>query len=126
MERNGMHVLDFQAPALVRKQLTYLRATQFADQLVALYFLPYAVIVVVETLDHQAERFQWIDATLLVVSSSDHPFHRMWIEQSDNRGLRCWPTLLDNCIGPSAWPLRNPRCTATPSSSIRKASSGCV
>ena len=23
-------------------------------------------------------------------------------------------TPLDNCIGPSAWPLRNPRCTATP------------
>lgn len=121
-----MHVLDLQAPAMVRKHLTYLRASQFAGQLVALCFLPYGVIVAVETLYHQAERFQRIDATLLVVSSNAHPFHRMWIEQSENRGLRCWPTPLDNCIGPSVWPLRNPRCTATPSSSIRKASPGCA
>ena len=80
MRRNGMYVLDFQAPALVGRQLPYLRATQFAGQLVALYFLPYAGIVAIETLDHQAERFQRIDATLLIVSSSTHPFHRMWIE----------------------------------------------
>ena len=37
MGQNRMYVLDFQSPALVGKQLTYLRATQFAGQLVALH-----------------------------------------------------------------------------------------
>ena len=75
-----MYVLDFQAPALVGRQLTYVRTTQFAGQLVALCFLPYAGIVAIETFDHQAERFQRIDATLLIVSSSARLFHRMWAE----------------------------------------------
>ena len=80
MRRNGMYVLDFQSSALVGRQLTYLRATQFAGQLMALCFLPYAGVVACETFDHQAERFQRIDATMLIVSSSALPFHRKWAE----------------------------------------------
>lgn len=83
MKRNGMRVLDFHAPALVRRQLTYLSGRQFLGQLVALCFLPYAGLVTVKKLDDYARQFQQIDATLLIAISGSRPFHRLWINQSE-------------------------------------------
>lgn len=94
MKRNGMQVLDFHAPALVGRQLTYLSGKQFVGRLVALCFLPYTGYVAAEALDRHAERFQRIDATLLIVSSGVRPFHRLWIDYWEKPWL---PVLVDPC-----------------------------
>ena len=83
MKCNGMGVLDFHTPALVRRQFTYLSGRQFIGQLVALCFLPYAGLVAAHRLDHYGRQFQQIDTTLLIAISGPRPFHRLWISPTE-------------------------------------------
>lgn len=83
MKRNGMHALDFRGPALVGGALTYLRGTRYVDQVVALCFLPYAGIVSADMIDHHAQGFHDVDATLLIVASGARPLHRLWGDPQD-------------------------------------------
>jgi len=82
MKWNSVYALDFQAPALMGEQLTYLRGRQFMGHLVVRCFLPYAGLLSVEAMDRHAARFLEIDATLLIVSSGGRPLHRLWIDES--------------------------------------------
>ena len=82
MKQNGMHVLDFHVPAMVGKQLIYLRGEHLAGRLVVLCFLPYAALISGEKIDHQADQFQEIETALLIVVSGPRPLHRLWIDQS--------------------------------------------
>jgi len=81
MKRNGMHALDFQGPALVEGQLTYLRGARYVNKVVALCFLPYVDLLSAGEIDRHAARFGEVGATLLIVSSGVHPLHRLWIGQ---------------------------------------------
>jgi len=93
MKRNSVYALDFQAPALMGEQLTYLRGRQFMGHVVVLCFLPYAGLLSVGAMDRHAARFLEIDATLLIVSSGGRPLHRLWIDQSPPS----IPVLADPC-----------------------------
>ena len=79
MKRNGMYALDFQGPALIEGKLTYLHGSRYVDRVMALCFLPYIGLVSTEMIDRQAERFQEIEAALVIVASGARPFHRVWI-----------------------------------------------
>ena len=92
MKWNSVYALDFQAPALMGEQLTYLRGRQFMGHVVVLCFLPYAGLLSVEAMDRHAARFLEIDATLLIVSSGGRPLHRLWIDESPPPRYPCWQT----------------------------------
>ena len=81
MKRIGAPSPSFRTPALVDGQLTYLGSTQFAGRWTALCFLPYVGIVEPDFLDHQADRLDRIDTTLLIVSSGTRPLHRLWLDR---------------------------------------------
>lgn len=112
MKHNGMHVLNFRVPALVERELCYLRGTQFLGRLVALCFLPYAGLIAADEIDHQAYQFNEIDATFVVVGSGTCPLHRLWLDDSERSGTA---VLADPCsqlhrafgVAVSA---RSPRC----------------
>ena len=94
MKRNGTYALNFHAPALVGRQLTYLHGQQFAGRYVALCFLPYAGVLSAEIIDGHSEQFDRVDATLLIVGSGPGPLHRLWTDQSE----KPWtPVLVDPC-----------------------------
>jgi alkyl hydroperoxide reductase subunit AhpC len=82
MKQNGMHVLDFHVPAMVGKQLIYLRGEHLAGRLLAFCFLPYAGLISAEQIDQQADQFQETGATLLIVASGPKPLHRLWTDQA--------------------------------------------
>lgn len=94
MKRNGTRALNFQGPALVEGELTYLHAARYADRVVALCFLPYIGLVSAEMIDRQAERFQGIEAALVIVASGARPLHRVWI---GHREKPLAPVLADPC-----------------------------
>lgn len=81
MKRIGAPSPSFRAPALVEGRLTYLGSTQFAGRWTAICFLPYVGIVEPDFLDHQADRLDRIDTTLLIVSSGTRPLHRLWLDR---------------------------------------------
>jgi|CXWL01.1.fsa_nt_gi alkyl hydroperoxide reductase subunit AhpC len=81
MKRIGTPSLNFRAPALVNGQLTYLGSMQFIGHWTALCFLPYVGIVEPDFLDHQADRFDRLDTTLLIISSGTRPLHRVWLDR---------------------------------------------
>lgn len=81
MKRIGAPSPSFRAPALVEDRLTYLGSTQFAGRWTAICFLPYVGIVEPDFLDHQADRLDRIDTTLLIVSSGTRPLHRLWLDR---------------------------------------------
>jgi alkyl hydroperoxide reductase subunit AhpC len=72
---------SFRVPALVEGRLVYLNSTQFTGRWTALCFLPYVGIVEPAFLDHQADRLDRIDTTLLIVSSGARPLHRVWLDR---------------------------------------------
>ena len=80
MKRNGMFALDFHSPALVGGQITFLHGQQCVGQMVVLSFLPRARHLSADAIDHYAGQLQRIGATLLIVSSSADPLHRLWID----------------------------------------------
>ena len=92
MKRIGAPSPSFRTPALVDGQLTYLGSTQFAGRWTALCFLPYVGIVEPDFLDHQADRLDQLDTTLLIVCSGTRPLHRMWLDRSTTA---CTPLLYD-------------------------------
>ena len=94
MKRNGMRALDFHGPALVERDLTYLRGTQYANRVVALYFLPYVGLLSAHEIDRHAVRFDEVGATLLIVSAGARPLHRLWNRQPDKPNT---PILTDLC-----------------------------
>jgi peroxiredoxin len=79
MKRNGMYALDFNAPAVDGGQLIYLRGKHLMGRLVVLCFLPDAGLRADE-IDHHTQRFQKVDATLVIVSSGVRPLHRLWVD----------------------------------------------
>ena len=81
MKQNGMYALDFKVPALDGGQLIYLRGEQFVGRLVALCFLPDTGLTADE-IDHHAQRFLKMDATLVMVSPGVRPLHRLWVDGS--------------------------------------------
>lgn len=94
MKRNGTYALDFQAPALVGTQLTYLRGRQFMGHLVVLCFLPHAGPLQMDAIDRYAGRFLGIGVTLLIVSPDGRSLHRLWIDQSQKSSIA---VLADPC-----------------------------
>lgn len=82
MKRHGIYALDFRGPALVEGALTYLRAQQYAGQVVALCFVPYAGLLLPDMIDRCARRFQEVAASLLLVVSGARPLHRLWLEDA--------------------------------------------
>jgi alkyl hydroperoxide reductase subunit AhpC len=81
MKRNGMYVLHFNVPAIVGRQLIYLRGKQFLGRVTALCFLPYAGLLSTEEIDNHAEQFEAVDTTLVIVSSGARPLHRLWADE---------------------------------------------
>lgn len=81
MKRIGDPMPRFRAPALVADRLTYLDSVQLIGRWTALCFLPYVGIVEPAFLDHQADHFDRLDTTLLIVSSGTRPLHRVWIDR---------------------------------------------
>lgn len=83
-ENSMKHIGDpmprFRAPALVAGRLTYLDSAQLIGRWTALCFLPYVSIVEPAFLDHEADRFDRLDTTLLIISSGTRPLHRVWID----------------------------------------------
>ena len=79
MKQNGMYALDFKVPALDGGELIYLRGEQFVGRLVALCFLPDTGLTADE-IDHHAQRFRKVDATLVMVSPGVRPLHRLWVD----------------------------------------------
>ncbi len=94
MKRNGMHALDFHGTALVGGDLTYLNGTRYMNRVVALCFLPYVSLLSAGEIDRHAARFDKVGATLLIVSSSARPLHRLWIGHRDKPNT---PVLEDLC-----------------------------
>jgi len=84
MKQNGMQVLNFHVPALVERELIYLRGTRFLGQLVALCFLPYAGLIAADEIDYQARQFEKIGGTLVLVGSGACPLHRLWIDEAES------------------------------------------
>lgn len=118
MKHIGDPMPRFRAPALVAGRLTYLDSAQLIGRWTALCFLPYVGIVEPAFLDHQADRFDWLNTTLVIVSSGTRPLHRVWIDRPtkprtpllyDSLGrlhrafgvvpgqtpVRCWTFLID-------------------------------
>ncbi|MCP9456581.1 MAG: peroxiredoxin family protein [Nitrospira sp.] len=81
MKHIGDPMLRFRVPALVAGRLTYLDSVQLIGRWTALCFLPYVGIVEPAFLDHQADRFDRLDTTLLIVCSGARPLHRVWIDR---------------------------------------------
>lgn len=81
MKHIGDPSLNFRAPALLDGQLAYLDAAQFTGRWTSLCFLPYVGIVDPAFLDQQADHLDWLDTTLLIVSSGTWPLHRLWLER---------------------------------------------
>lgn len=79
MKGNGMYALDFNTPALDGGQLIYLRGKHLVGRLVVLCFFPDAGLKADE-IDHHTQRFQKVDATLVIVSSGARPLHRLWVD----------------------------------------------
>lgn len=94
MKRNGMYALDFQGPAMVEGQSTYLRGARYVNRVVALCFLPYVGLLSADEIDQHAVQFEEAGATLLIVSSGGRPLHRLWIEQQNKPNT---PVLGDLC-----------------------------
>ena len=94
MKRQGMRALDFRAPALMGGELTYLRGTRYVNRVVALCFLPAARFVSAEMIERHTQRFEELNATLLIVDSGAHPLHRWWTDEREKPSTR---VLTDLC-----------------------------
>lgn len=81
MKHIGDPMPRFRAPALMEGRLTYLDSARLIGRWTALCFLPYVGIVEPAFLDHQADRFDRLDTTLLIVSSGTRPLHRLWLDR---------------------------------------------
>lgn len=84
-EDSMIHIGDplprFRTPALMAGRLTYLDSAQLIGRWTAICFLPYVGIVEPAFFDHQADRFDRLDTTLLIVSSGTRPLDRVWIDR---------------------------------------------
>ncbi len=81
MKHIGDPMPRFRAPTLVAGRLTYLDSARLIGRWTALCFLPYVGIVEPAFLDHQADRFDRLDTTLLIICSGTRPLHRLWIDR---------------------------------------------
>ena len=94
MNRNGMPISKFHGPALVGGVLAYFRGMRYVNKVVALCFLPYAGRLSGHMIDRQAQRFEDVDAALLIVASGPVPLHQLWVGQRDKPAT---PILADPC-----------------------------
>lgn len=95
MKRNGTYALDFQVPALVGRQLSYLCGRQLVGRVVALCFPQDPERLSAPALDRHAARFQRMDAALLIVSADARPLHR-W---GDDQSAQPWTSVLADPCG---------------------------
>ena len=95
MKHNGMHVLNFSEPALVRREFIYLRGKHLLGRLVALCFLPSRGQIAVDQMDRQAQRFQGIKVSLVLVGPGAHPLHQLWVGQVE----KPWTAVMSDPCG---------------------------
>lgn len=83
MKQPSFCTTDLDGPALVEGVLVYLRGAAYVNRTIALCFLPSQGSLPGELIDHQAQGFRDIDATLLIVASGTGPLHRLWVGRGD-------------------------------------------
>ena len=93
MKRKRTTMLNFRAPALVDRKLTYLSGMQCLGQVTVVCFLPYLRIIAAQRIDHVAEGFLTAGARFLIVACDERPLHRGWNDQT----MPCTPIIDDLC-----------------------------
>lgn len=83
MRRNRTRMLNFRAPALVDRNLTYLSGTQYLGHVTVVCFMPYPGIVAAEKIDRVTEGFLCAGVRFLIVASGARPLHRVWSDQQE-------------------------------------------
>ena len=94
MRRNKTIMLNFRAPALVNRRLTYLSGMQCLGYVTVVCFLPYLRVMAAEKIDGIAEGFLRAGVRFLIVATGAGPLHCAW---SDHEQMPRTPVLGDPC-----------------------------